>query len=71
MGGRTLSAVRDLVIESALARHVAGLHGDVPPSGQQDWDGDEGVAGGAPEVLDDVVLCPFIHNANLAFGAVD
>ena len=67
--GHTLGTVRDLIIGSAFA-DTACLHRDIPSPCQQNWDGDEGIAGGAPEVLDNVVLGPLVYDTDLAFGAV-
>ena len=58
-------AVRDFVVHCVQRVHACSLHSDVTASSKKYWYGDEAVSCGAPEVLDDEILRPFICNADL------
>ena len=64
---RTLCPICNLVVHTALSR-ACGLDSDVPLSPCQEVrNGDKNVTSGAPEVLYDIVLGPFVGNSNLVY----
>ena len=61
----TLGPVGDLAVDALVRLRPLCLNANMSTPCEEDWDGDEAVTRGAPEVLDDEVFRPLVRDADL------